>query len=56
MNSNRNICIAREISKIYEEYIRFNTNDFNNNTINITEKGEFVIIIEGKDENKEDLV
>ena len=56
LDSNRNICIAREISKIYEEYIRFNTNEFNNNTINITEKGEFVIIIEGKDENKEDLV
>lgn len=48
IDDNRNICVAREISKIFEEYIRFNTSDFLNNKIKIVEKGEFVIIIEGR--------
>ena len=52
LDNSRNICIGREISKIYEEYIRFNTSDFLknqiNNQINIIEKGEFVVIIESK--------
>ena len=45
---NRNIYISREISKIYEEHILFNTQKFLNGEIKIIEKGEFVIIIEGK--------
>lgn len=51
---NRKICIAREISKIHEEYIRFNTSNFIKDKINIIEKGEFVIIIEGN--NKEEII
>ncbi len=47
IDGDRNICIAREISKIFEEYIRFNTADFLQNKINIIEKGEFVVVIEG---------
>ena len=46
IDNNRNICIGREISKIFEEYIRFNTSDFAEEKIKITEKGEFVIIIQ----------
>ena len=48
LDGNRNIFISREISKIYEEHINFNTSEFLNNEITITQKGEFVVIIEGK--------
>jgi len=44
---NRRICLAREITKIYEEFIRGNIQDIVTN-FNIKEKGEFVIVIEGK--------
>ena len=44
---NRRICLAREITKIYEEFIRGNIQDIITN-YNIKEKGEFVIVIEGK--------
>lgn len=43
---NRRICLAREITKIYEEFIRGNIQDIITN-FNIKEKGEFVIVIEG---------
>ena len=43
--NSRDICIGREISKVFEEYIRFNTSEFINEKIKITEKGEFVVII-----------
>lgn len=43
---NRRICLAREITKIYEEFIRGNIQDIITN-YNIKEKGEFVIVIEG---------
>jgi len=43
---NRRICLAREITKIYEEFIRGNIQDIVTN-FNIKEKGEFVIVIEG---------
>ena len=42
---NRNVCIARELTKKYEEYIRFNLKDCDN--INLELKGEMVIICEG---------
>jgi len=44
--NSRDICIGREISKVFEEYIRFNTSEFINEKIKITEKGEFVVIIQ----------
>lgn len=46
---NRNVCIGREISKKYEEYIRFNLNDAE--SINLDLKGEIVIICEGAKQN-----
>ena len=50
---NRNIVIARELTKKYEEYIRGSLEDIINN---ITElKGEIVLIIEGCKETKEVL-
>lgn len=53
---NRKIVLARELTKIHEEFIR---NDLENIIKNLTEpKGEFVIIVEGtekKDEKKEML-
>jgi 16S rRNA (cytidine1402-2'-O)-methyltransferase len=48
LDSNRNISISREISKIYEEHLNFNTADFIQNKIKIVEKGEFVVVVEGK--------
>ncbi|MCB5257604.1 MAG: 16S rRNA (cytidine(1402)-2'-O)-methyltransferase [Candidatus Cloacimonadaceae bacterium] len=44
---NRRICIAREITKLYEEFIRGYLQDIVAN-FNIKEKGEFVLVIEGK--------
>ena len=48
LDDNRNIFISRELTKIYEEHIHFNTSQFINDEIKITDKGEFVVIIEGK--------
>lgn len=42
---NRRVCIAREISKMYEEFIRGDLRDMVGDH-DITEKGEFVIVIE----------
>ena len=44
---NRKACIAREISKIHEEYIRADLKDILDN---LTIKGEMVLVIEGKKE------
>ena len=49
---NRRICLAREITKIYEEFIRGNIQDIITN-FNIKEKGEFVIVVEGKRRSEE---
>ena len=43
---NRKITIARELTKIYEEFIRGNLENIEDKVSNI--KGEFVLIIEGK--------
>ena len=42
---NRNICIARELSKIYEEYNRGKISEFIDKVDEM--KGEFVIVVEG---------
>lgn len=42
---NRDACLCREISKLYEEVIRGKVNDIINNLDNI--KGELVIVVEG---------
>ena len=53
---NRSIVLARELTKIHEEFIRGNINDIINKLTDI--KGEFVILVEGtekKDEEKDFL-
>ena len=49
---NRRICLAREITKIYEEFIRGSIQDMITQ-FNIKEKGEFVIVVEGKRRSEE---
>jgi len=49
LDDNRNICIAREISKIHEEFIRGTISELQNfMKHNTSVKGEFVVVIEGK--------
>lgn len=48
--SNRNICIGRELTKIYEEYIYGTLKDLAEKKLIFTRKGEFVVIVEGKKE------
>ena len=53
---NRNIVLARELTKIHEEFIRGSINDILDKLTDI--KGEFVILVEGtekKDEEKDFL-
>ena len=50
---NRNIVIARELTKKYEEYIRGTLEEIINNVTEL--KGEIVLIIEGAKEKKEVL-
>ena len=45
---NREICIARELTKIYQTVIRRNIDDIINNPDEIKLKGEFVLIISGE--------
>ena len=49
---NRNVVLAREITKIHEEFIRGNINDILDGLEEI--KGEFVILVEGNDKNDEE--
>ena len=46
---NRNISVSREISKMYEEIYRGKIEDILNNEITL--KGEFVIVVEGNNDN-----
>ena len=50
---NRKIVLARELTKIHEEFIRGNISEILENMEEI--KGEFVIIVEGSSETKEDI-
>jgi 16S rRNA (cytidine1402-2'-O)-methyltransferase len=45
---NRKVVVARELSKIYETYVRSDLKTLNEHPEEITIKGEFVIILEGK--------
>lgn len=45
-SAGRNICVAREISKVFEQFYRFNTADYLSGGVTITEKGEFVVVVE----------
>ena len=48
MLGNRNICIARELTKIHEEYLRGTVKELIDYYDTVLPKGEMVIIIEGK--------
>lgn len=48
----RHICIAREISKIYEEFIRGAISDVIGKIKDKKIKGEIVLVVEGKRKNK----
>ncbi|MFC1475257.1 16S rRNA (cytidine(1402)-2'-O)-methyltransferase [Candidatus Zixiibacteriota bacterium] len=45
---NREICIAREISKKFEEYLRGNVSDIIEQLESKTVKGEIVLVVKGK--------
>lgn len=50
---NRNICLAKEITKIHEEYMRGKISEV---IEKISEpKGEYVLILEGNDKNEEEI-
>ena len=49
----RNIVLARELTKIHEEFIRGKISDILENMENV--KGEFVVIVEGNSESKKDI-
>lgn len=48
----RNICIARELTKVYEEHLRGTVTDILKHFENTPPKGEMVLIIEGKTEKE----
>lgn len=48
----RNVCVVREISKIYEEFRRGTATDVQKHYENHPPKGEIVIVIEGKNGKK----
>lgn len=50
---NRNIVLARELTKIHEEFIRGKISDILEKTEEV--KGEFVILVEGSPESKKDV-
>lgn len=50
---NRRICIARELTKIHEEYIRINLEEISSLDFE-TLKGEFVLVVEGNINNEEE--
>ncbi len=49
---NRRACVAREISKIYEEFIRGTLSEIQEKISGRTIKGEIVLIIEGMEKKK----
>jgi 16S rRNA (cytidine1402-2'-O)-methyltransferase len=50
----RNVCVVREISKIYEEYKRGPVSEVHKHYENHPPKGEIVIVIQGKDGKSKD--
>ncbi|MFV0255017.1 MAG: 16S rRNA (cytidine(1402)-2'-O)-methyltransferase [Erysipelotrichaceae bacterium] len=49
----RNICVARELTKLYEEFYRGSISDLLTNMLEL--KGEFVVIVEGCSDLKADI-
>ena len=45
----RHLCVARELSKIHEEYIRGTAGEVREKLTKEKQKGEFVIVIGGRD-------
>lgn len=52
---NRKVAICRELTKLYEEIIRDDLKNIINNLDEITIKGEFVVVVEGKKEEDIDI-
>lgn len=53
LNKDRKICVSRELTKLHEEYIRGTINEvFNIVKVHKSLKGEFVVIVEGKQKGK----
>ncbi|MDO5713304.1 MAG: 16S rRNA (cytidine(1402)-2'-O)-methyltransferase [Tissierellia bacterium] len=52
---NRNIVIGRELTKVHEEYIRGRLSEFVAGEISYYPKGEFVLIIEGKEKEEREI-
>lgn len=52
---NRKVCLAREITKIHEQFYRTDLQTIVNNIENISKQGEYVIIIEGYQEQLPDF-
>lgn len=50
MGADREVCVARELSKLYEEYKRGPVTEVKNYYETNAPKGEIVVIIKGKDE------
>jgi 16S rRNA (cytidine1402-2'-O)-methyltransferase len=48
----RRACVARELTKIHEEFVRGNISEIIERFSNVTVKGEIVIVVEGKIEKK----
>lgn len=51
--NNRKITIARELTKVHEEFIRGNIDDIEDNIANV--KGEFVLVIQGNEDPDDDI-
>lgn len=52
--ADRNVCVVREISKIYEEFKRGPVSEVHKHYENHPPKGEIVIVIQGKDGKSKD--
>jgi len=48
----RRACVAREMTKIYEQFVRGPISEILERFSNLTVKGEIVIVVEGKIEQK----
>ena len=51
----RNICVARELTKMHEEFFRTTITEAIAHFENIPPKGEFVLVIEGAKETEDNL-
>lgn len=53
LSGNRNVVVTRELTKVYEQFIRGTVSEVLEHFVRHKPKGEFTIILEGKTEEKE---